>query len=520
LISLRTRHLALVGLTAFAAQMVVLSQRNVLILEWRPTDLAAIALNYYRNGFHFLHPQILWGGAGAGYVEMECPLLPYTVALLYSVFGVHNWVALVPPIACGVALPLVMLRFTEYVFNPTAGLVAGLFAATAPTWLAMSTGLWPDAPPVLCVALGLYLLTRWSDDHSIGRFVLAGACVALALLLKLTSFYVGLPILFLFWRTYGNRWWRVWQTWAFAAMALVPSALWYIHGYRLFLESQNTFGILASGYSKFATADLLTSPRFYIRTCARVVLFHLTPLGFALALAGAMNRADRISQYVFHVWVGAVLLYFVIAAEGVSLGHYQYALPIVPPAAALAGVGFVVLRRQFESMPALPIPRTAGAMTLACVTLFGVDAAAANYLFQSRGMNFRHLSEQKMRTGTALGRLTPPGALIVVVDADMDDRTPETSMTPPEVFYFSDRRGWYRAMSWLTPSSIEDLRSQGASYLAVSANNARYFRMHYPALYDEYSRRYRRLLDGDDGIIYELTAAPPPAAPPPDAAAR
>jgi hypothetical protein len=110
-----------------------------------------------------------------------------------------------------------------------------------------------------------------------------------------------------------------------------------------------------------------------------------------------------------------------------------------------------------------------------------------------------------MRTGRALAKLTAPGDLIVVVDADMDDRTPETSMTPPEVFYFSDRRGWYRSMSWLTPEAIEDLRMQGAHYLAVSANHVRWFRTHYAALYNQCSRRYQTLMDGEDGIVYDLT---------------
>jgi 4-amino-4-deoxy-L-arabinose transferase-like glycosyltransferase len=128
---------ATVALT-FAAQMAVLSQRDVVILEWRPADLAAIALNYYRNGFDFLHPQILWGGNGPGYVEMEFPLLPYCVALLYSVFGVHDWVALVIPMMCGIGLAVVVNRLTAHFFGAAAGFIAGLFVATAPTWVAMS----------------------------------------------------------------------------------------------------------------------------------------------------------------------------------------------------------------------------------------------------------------------------------------------------------------------------------------------------------------------------------------------
>jgi 4-amino-4-deoxy-L-arabinose transferase-like glycosyltransferase len=496
--------LVLTATVTLVVQLIVLSQRDVLILEWRPTDLAAIALNYYRNGFDFLHPQILWGGDGPGYVEMEFPLIPFAIAVLYRVAGVHDWLALVIPIACGIALPIVVNRLTDRLAGATAGFAAGLFTAVSPAWIAMSTGLWPDAPPLLCASLGLLVLVRWVDRATPARFALSAFFIALAILLKLPSLYVGLPVWFLFWTKYGGRWWRAPQTWTFAALVLIPPVLWYVHAYRLFVQTGNTFGIIASGYMKFASAAILTDPRFYAKTFARIAAFHLTPLGLLFAAAGMLQPPVRRVQYVFHVWLAAVLLYLLIAAEGVSLGHYQYALPVVPAAAAFAGIGFAAVLRRFleSSRIAMSMPPVAGIMAI----LFVGNAAAANYGLQARGMDFRMLSAEKMRTGLALAAVSPPDALIVVVDADMDDRTPETSMTPPEVFYFSGRRGWYRAMSWLTPEMIEQLRARGARYIAVSANNVRRFRAHYSDLYRKCSERYRTLMDNDDGIIYELDA--------------
>jgi 4-amino-4-deoxy-L-arabinose transferase-like glycosyltransferase len=492
-------------LVAFAAQLALLARKDLLILEWRPTDLAAIALNYYRHGFDFLHPQILWGGNGPGYVEMEFPLIPYGIALLYALLGVHDWLALAIPMLCGIGLAIVMNVFTKHFFGPTAGFLAGLFVATSPTWLAMSTGVWPDVPPIFCGALGLYMLTRWVENDEKGHFVLAAFCISLAILLKLTSLYLGLPIAFLFWVKYRHEWWRVRQAWMFAVLVLLPPTLWYIHAYRLFLQYHNTFGIIASGYSKFGDAGILTDPRFYAKTFIRLVMFHTTPLGFLLVIVGSTRRADRAVQYLFHVWLGTVLLYFLVVARGVNLGHYQYALPIIPPSAALAGSGLVTLFRKLESRQWTNIAPSKRMVAFILVALLAANTAAANYIFESRGMGFRSLSVQKMTTGKAVARLTAPGTLIIVVDADMDDRTPERSMTPPEVFYFSDRRGWYRAMAWLTAEAIEDLRMQGAHYLAVSGNHVNYFRTHFAGLYNDCTRRYQTLMDSDEGIIYDLT---------------
>src|SRR5467141_5161077 len=50
---------------------------------WRQADTAAVAINFYENGFHLFSPQLDWGGNTGGYVEMEFPLYPYLISGLY-----------------------------------------------------------------------------------------------------------------------------------------------------------------------------------------------------------------------------------------------------------------------------------------------------------------------------------------------------------------------------------------------------------------------------------------------------
>jgi hypothetical protein len=44
--------------------------------SWRQSDVAAIARNYFENGFHFADPQIDWVGGEPRFVGTEFPLLP------------------------------------------------------------------------------------------------------------------------------------------------------------------------------------------------------------------------------------------------------------------------------------------------------------------------------------------------------------------------------------------------------------------------------------------------------------
>ena len=491
---------AVVSLMA-ALQMVALHFKPALLFEWRPADLASIALNYYRHGFAFLYPQILWGGSGPGYVEMECPLIPYLTACLYLLFGVRDWVALLIPMASGLGLSVTTYLLAKRSFGELAGLIAGLLVALSPTVVDMSTGLWPDVPPLFIGTLGLYFLMGWVEDDARWRFRAAVVCIALAPLLKLTALYVGLPVLFLLWTKYRAGTWRAPRVWLFAAVTLLPSIAWYAHAYSLAHVYGNTFGILAGGYLKFASTQLLTSGSFYARTLARVVLFQLTPMGACLAACGLLARPNRVADYLVPIWLINVVFYLGVVATGVSMGHHQYALPIVPPSAVLGGRGAAWLLRWLSRLPLGWSTRTA---TTAMLCIMGVNAAAAMTLYQARGTDYRERSIDKMRTGLALKAETADDALIVVVDGDMNGRSPTTSMTPPEVFYFADRRGWYRAMDWLDEQAIEDLRQGGARYLAVSLPDASLFRAGYPALYNALGRRYHVLFDDSRGILYEL----------------
>ena len=58
---------------------------------WRQYDTAAIARNFAEGPFHILYPQVDWRGNSPGYVESEFQIYTATVAVLYRLFGVHEW---------------------------------------------------------------------------------------------------------------------------------------------------------------------------------------------------------------------------------------------------------------------------------------------------------------------------------------------------------------------------------------------------------------------------------------------
>ncbi len=78
---------------AYSYQL-ILFRRPFSVHQWRQCDCLSIALNYYKEGMHFFSPTIHWSGPnGDGKTcTSECPWLYYFVALLWKIFGYHEFI--------------------------------------------------------------------------------------------------------------------------------------------------------------------------------------------------------------------------------------------------------------------------------------------------------------------------------------------------------------------------------------------------------------------------------------------
>src|SRR5215831_7027951 len=134
------------------------------VFGWRPADMASISLNYTRNGFHFLYPQVAWGGDGPGYVEMEFPIVPFLTGILLEIFRFDARVFLIIPNLCGLGIVWLTYRFAAFLFDERVAIAAGIMAAVSPPLIMLTTtGLWADPPMVLFASLGIYFAARWAQ---------------------------------------------------------------------------------------------------------------------------------------------------------------------------------------------------------------------------------------------------------------------------------------------------------------------------------------------------------------------
>ena len=131
---------------------------------WRQSDCYSLTLNYYQNGMHFFKPEIHNLHADenqSGQAISECPILYYTVASLYHVFGPHYsvyrivWILLF--FGGIIFLHLTLFRLSK---NIAFSYLLSSNFAISPLLIFYSSAFIPDIPALMFVLAAWYYLVR------------------------------------------------------------------------------------------------------------------------------------------------------------------------------------------------------------------------------------------------------------------------------------------------------------------------------------------------------------------------
>jgi 4-amino-4-deoxy-L-arabinose transferase-like glycosyltransferase len=184
---------------------------------WRQSDTASVARNFHENGHRLFYPQIDW--AVPGYVEMEFPIYPWVTALGYSLLGEAHWIARGLAVFGSLLAILFLFLILRRILSETAGLWGAFFLALLPLSLYFGRAIMPESWMLAASAAGIYWFLRWCESDSWSHYALSVVAITLACLLKLTSLYLGLPLLWLAWQRYGSRALWHWKIWLHALLA-------------------------------------------------------------------------------------------------------------------------------------------------------------------------------------------------------------------------------------------------------------------------------------------------------------
>jgi 4-amino-4-deoxy-L-arabinose transferase-like glycosyltransferase len=301
---------------------------------------------------------------GVLYLE-KAPLIYWTIAASYVVFGAHDWVARIPVALSSIALAWLTMAFGVWAFGKRAGFYAGLCMATCIGIFLFTRILIPDVMLTLTVALAMWAFLRALDEeepHPRFWAVVMAVSLGVGLLLKSligVLFPVAAAVIYLLItrQFFLRATWRRLHPFSGLLIVLLIAAPWHIlatlrnppyfaftlhsgpgeyHGFLwFFVINEQLLRFLNLRYPR----DYNTVPRLYFWLLHLVWLFPwsvyfpaVAKLSFKRATANqALDRAGR-TRLLALCWAGFVLVFFTF-----STTQEYYSMPCYPALALLLG---------------------------------------------------------------------------------------------------------------------------------------------------------------------------------------
>jgi hypothetical protein len=181
--------LCLLALSLLYSYPAILQMRPASMHQWGQCDRASIALNYYKENLSFLQPEVNnLDGDMTGKGVSELPIIQYTVAQLWKVFGFHEWMyRLIEVLLLFGGLYCLFLTFRLFVQNVFLCIVGTLMIFTSPIVVFYGNNFLADAPSFSFVLMAWYYFFLFREREKPKPLLISIALFTMASLLKVSS---------------------------------------------------------------------------------------------------------------------------------------------------------------------------------------------------------------------------------------------------------------------------------------------------------------------------------------------
>lgn len=398
--------------------------------SWRQADTASVARNLERTGFNLLQPRYddltsLQSGMDNpnGYRFVEFPIYNGLFAGLHSLFPVFSleiWGRLV-----AVFFSLLCIGALYYLALVEAGRISAIFTAVTyacmPFFVYFSRVILPETPAVSLAILAILLLhfftTAKAKKNKLLWLSLSSISFALALLIKPTAIFYGLPLLMLFIRTYKYSLPKQLHVVFYFICAVIPLILWryYITSYPEGVPASNW--LFTQVNTSEGPKEIFMRPAFF-RWMFYERLNNLIMGGY-LSVFFILGLIRKQKTYIPLSIIASGFIYmFVFQGGNVQHEYYQV---ILFPGIALAvglGVGLIIESTKTFIHPIISTP--------SIIVLFAISA-----LFSWYQMNgYYAIPQDLLLMAKIIKTFTKPTDLVIA------DRMGDTTL-----LYLADRKG-------------------------------------------------------------------------------
>lgn len=209
------------------------------------------------------------------------PMVAWLIKLGTAVFGQTQFGVRASALVCGVITSVYIYRLTRNLFGEASALAALALAQILPFFFMSSLLMTPDAPLTAAWAAALFYIERALIAGRAGAWWRLGLALGIGAVSKYTvGLLVPVTLAFMLWDSKSHRWWRRWEPYAAAVVALAifsPVILW---------NAQHEWASFAFQTSR----RLAEAPRFSLHKLIAASLILITPTG-VLAIAAALTSS-------------------------------------------------------------------------------------------------------------------------------------------------------------------------------------------------------------------------------------
>lgn len=430
--------------------------------SWRQADTAAVARNFARGGFDLLRPRYddlsnIQSGYynPQGYRFVEFPLYNAAFAALYKFLPLLSLEIFGRMIT--ILFSLVMIICIYYLVlkeeNRLAAFFASLIFAVFPFFVFFSRVILPDMTALSLMFLAivnLYLYAHQNkkkDYPSLSlSYILSLIFAALSILVKPTTIFYFLPLLYLFFKKYGWHFVKKISFYLYFLLAVAPFVLW-----RNWL-THFTEGIPVSEWLFFQVntsqgiKNIFFRPAFFRWIFDERILNLI--LGGYLIVFFILGIVKKPKKSWFFAFSGLSALFYLFTFQGGNIQHDYYQILILPILAIFCGLGVAV----FLKTDKLFANRFLNIFAVIIIFIF-------SFLFSYyKVKNFYDTNMGQATIAKIIQAITKPDDLIVT------DTTGDTTL-----LYLADRKG-YPAPT----KEFEELKKDGMKYFVTMQKDVAY----------------------------------------------
>jgi hypothetical protein len=416
---------------------------------WRQTQTQSTILNFYEEDMQILNPRKNDRGDGTGIFRMEFPLMQWSIACLYQVFGKHLWITRLCMFIISLCSAMGMYFLVYRLFtNRQIALIAAWALSFSPCFFYYAVNPLPDNLALCFSIWGIVNFVSWIQNNNPFNLLVCGILLSLGTLCKLPFIlYFAAPASYLIAQLFTQK-----STFTqfcsrlgtVFGLAIFP-LLWYVWVIPTWHHTEIDGGILTNTESWHTILDYLKGN--LISVLPELLLnYGSVPLFLAGLFFLFRNQSYKHPYFIFFsCWGLSVLAYFFFEINLIGVMHDYYLFPFFPLLFVMVSYGAASLLKTEQRWMQKGVYFLLLILPLTCYLRI-----QSRWNKDSVGFNKDYLTYK-----TELRNAVPKDALCIVGNDESHFIH----------FYFVDKKGWAIDHDQLDVSQMEEHIKAGAQYL-------------------------------------------------------